>query len=49
MKTYKKIDLFVDGEYVCSTIRSKTCKAAIAAFIALVDRTDGKVTARFAT
>lgn len=26
--TYKKIDLFFDGKYLCSTNWSKTCKAA---------------------
>ncbi len=46
-KKQKKIDIFVDGNYVCSTTRSKTCKVAVAKFIDLFGQPDGKVTARF--
>ena len=28
MKTYKKIDLFFSGDYLCTTNQSKTCKEA---------------------
>jgi len=28
MKLYKKIDLFYQGDYVCSTMQSKTCREA---------------------
>jgi hypothetical protein len=33
MKTYKKIDLYFLGQYVCSTNQSKTCRAAVAAYL----------------
>jgi hypothetical protein len=29
MKTYKKIDLYFMGDYLCSTNQSKTCKEAV--------------------
>jgi len=29
----KKIDIFVDGKYTCTTTRSKTCKEAIEKFV----------------
>lgn len=28
MKTYKKIDLFYGGDYLCSTNQAKTCREA---------------------
>lgn len=31
---YKKIDLFFDGKYLCSTNNSKTCKQAKERYIA---------------
>jgi hypothetical protein len=55
MKTYKKIDIFLQGlkprdalVYECSTIRSKTCKQAKAAFL-LVNNylSENQVQARF--
>jgi len=42
-----KIDLFVDGEYVCSTNWSKTCKGAIATYKTRNPSVIGKVTANF--
>lgn len=33
MKTYAKIDLYYMGDYICSTNQSRTCKAAIAAYL----------------
>ena len=33
MKTYKKIDIYYAGDYVCSTNQSKTCKEAVKKFI----------------
>jgi hypothetical protein len=33
MKTYKKIDLFFNGDYLCSTNQAKTCKAAKIAWL----------------
>jgi len=29
----KKIDIFVDGQYKCTTTRSKTCKEAVQNFV----------------
>ncbi len=29
MKQYRKIDIFINGKYECSTTWSKTCKEAI--------------------
>lgn len=29
---YKKIDIYIDGSYVCSTFDSKTCKEAVRKF-----------------
>ena len=46
---YKKIDLYVDGVYRCSTNQSKTCKAAIVRLKQLYAiYEDSKVTARYA-
>jgi hypothetical protein len=53
---YKKIDIFQNGKYLCSTNWSKTCKEAISkikntdAFIAGkgTRKIDGKITAHFA-
>ncbi len=28
MKLYRKIDLFFNGDYLCSTMQSKTCREA---------------------
>jgi hypothetical protein len=33
MKTYKKIDLFFEGSYLCSTNQSKTCKEAVRRYL----------------
>ena len=33
MKQYQKIDVYFNGDYVCSTTQSKTCKAAIASLL----------------
>lgn len=33
MKTYRKIDIYYDGKYMCSTMQSKTCKEAKERFI----------------
>ena len=33
MKLYKKIHLIYDGEYVCSTNQSKTCKEAVMKYL----------------
>lgn len=32
MKQYKKIEIFVDNVYICTTTRSKTCKEAKARY-----------------
>lgn len=32
-RDYKKIDIFVDGDYVCSTTWAKYCKEAIERYI----------------
>ena len=33
-KVYKrKIDLYYNGDYLCSTLQSKTCKAAVQAYL----------------
>lgn len=41
MKTYKKIDLFFNGDYVCSTNQAKTCKQARQNFIERLQRYTG--------
>lgn len=33
MKLYKKIDIYFNGDYVCSTNQSKTCKDALKRYI----------------
>lgn len=33
MKLFKKIDLFYNGGYICSTRQSKTCKDAVKAYL----------------
>lgn len=33
MKTYKKIDLYYAGDYLCSTTQSKTCRDAVKAYL----------------
>lgn len=40
MKTYKKIDLFFNGDYLCTTAQSKTCREAIAKYLDRVNRSD---------
>ena len=32
-RNYRKIDLFYDGAYICSTTRSRTCREAKAALL----------------
>jgi hypothetical protein len=44
---YKKIDIFVDGKYTCTTTWHKTCKEAVMAY-KIKHRTTGKVVANFA-
>lgn len=44
-RDYKKIDIFVDGKYVCTTTWSKTCKDAVKHYHK--DFTGDKVTAHF--
>jgi hypothetical protein len=29
MKLYKKIDLYFNGDYICSTMQAPTCKSAV--------------------
>ena len=38
MKLYKKIDLFFNGDYVCSTNQSKTCKQAVNSYLESISR-----------
>lgn len=38
MKTYKKIDLYFNGDYITSTNQSKTCKEAIQKYIEKCER-----------
>lgn len=33
MKTFKKINLFYNGDYLCSTNQSKTCKDAVKRYL----------------
>ena len=33
MKIYKKIDLYFEGFYLCSTNQSKTCKEAVKKYL----------------
>lgn len=33
MKIYRKIDLFHNGDYICSTNQSKTCREAKARYL----------------
>jgi len=37
MKTYKKIDLYYDGDYLCTTSQSKTCKEAVKRYLESID------------
>ena len=37
MKTYKKIDLYFQGDYVCSTNQSKTCKDAVKRYLEIAE------------
>lgn len=37
MKTYKKIDLYFNGDYLFSTNQAKTCKQAIARVIEIAE------------
>jgi hypothetical protein len=38
MKLYKKIDLFFEGSYLCSTQQSKTCKEAVRKYIETLEQ-----------
>lgn len=44
---FNKINIFVDGQYYCSTTWAKTCKEAISIY-RRSHSTMGKVTARYA-
>lgn len=33
MKTFKKIDLYYNGDYLCSTNQAKTCRDAVANYL----------------
>jgi hypothetical protein len=33
MKTFKKIDLYFNGDYLCSTKQSKTCRDAVMGYL----------------
>lgn len=44
----KKIDIFVNGHYFCSTKWSKTCKEAIVSIKKKRFAISGKITAHFA-
>ena len=46
-KQYKKIDIYLNGKYKCSTTWSKTCREAIRGYIEK-HNPQGKVTAFFA-
>ncbi len=37
MKLYKKIDMFFNGDYICSTNQSKTCKQAIQNYLESIE------------
>jgi len=34
---FKKIDLFFNGDYLCSTNQSKTCKIAVQRYLELIE------------
>ena len=38
MKTFRKIDIFYQGDYVCSTNQSKTCKDAVLKYIEAIQK-----------
>lgn len=40
MRTFKKIDLFYNGDYLCTTMQAKTCKAAREAYLERINRSD---------
>jgi hypothetical protein len=42
-----KIDIFLNGKYVCSTDQSKTCKQAKEKYLKHYPNTKGKLTAHF--
>ena len=37
MKLFKKIDLYFNGDYVCSTNQSRTCKEAIRRYLEIAE------------
>lgn len=37
MKTYRKIDLYYNGDYLCSTNQSKTCKEAVSKYLERIE------------
>jgi hypothetical protein len=51
MKQYKKIDLYENGKYICSTTQHKTCKSALESMHKADHKYTGKnkLTAHFAT
>lgn len=42
-----KIDLFINGAYICSTDQAKTCKKAKERYLKHYPNTQGKLTANF--
>lgn len=48
VRLYRKIDIYVDGLYVCSTRQAKTCRKAILTFLYVYPQYKGnKVEAYF--
>lgn len=37
MKTYRKIDLYYAGDYLCSTNQSRTCKEAVKKYLERIE------------
>lgn len=37
MKTYKKIDIYFHGDYICSTNQSRTCKEAVKRYLEIAE------------
>lgn len=35
--THNKIDLYYAGDYLCSTMQSRTCKAAVTAYLERIE------------
>jgi len=47
-RTYAKIDLYVEGKYLCSTSWSRTCKEAIERLVKKLPKYSGrKITAHY--